>query len=46
MKYILMIASALFLLVGCSDQEDVAQEKKKESRNEAGTSLSTKVSPV
>jgi len=46
MKYILMIASALFLLVGCSDQEDVAKEKKKESRNEAGTSLSTEVSPV
>lgn|GEM_PF-5910554 len=46
MKYILMIASALFLLVGCSDQEDVAQEKKKESRNEAGTSLSTEGSPV
>ncbi|KQU63240.1 hypothetical protein ASG66_02175 [Bacillus sp. Leaf406] len=46
MKYILMIASALFLLVGCSDKEEVVQENKKESRNEAGTSLSTKVSPV
>lgn len=46
MKYILIIASALFMLVGCSDKEEVVQEKKQESRNEAGTSLSTKVSPV
>ncbi|MEW4225954.1 hypothetical protein Q0M98_20210 [Rossellomorea marisflavi] len=41
-----MIASALFLLAGCSDKEEVVQEKKQESRNEAGTSLSTEVSPV
>lgn len=43
MKYILIIASALFLLVGCSHKEEVKRESLGETRNPPDTSG---ISPV
>ncbi|MCM2587946.1 hypothetical protein NDQ53_01345 [Rossellomorea marisflavi] len=46
MKYILMIASALFLLVGCSHKEEIKKESLGETRHAPDTSMSNEATPV